>query len=90
MRQHDTGLFSVAVINMNPVHTLALELQLPTETASLSFYRFTYTSGDAQNGVVSNCTLPKPNQNEKIVVGRSAVLKDSVPPATLVVYSEYT
>ena len=89
VRQHDTGMFSVAAMNMDPSNTLELSLQLPMEAAAISLYRFTYTSGDAQKGHRSNCTLPKADPSTKVVVGKDGGLKDRVPPATLVVYSQY-
>lgn len=87
VRQHETGLFSVAALNMGS-NLLELSLQLPIEAASISLYRFTYTSGDAQQGVVGNCTLPKP-WPAKLLVNTRGLLSDTVPAQTLVVYSEY-
>ena len=62
-------------------------LQLPPAAASLSLRRLTYTAGDAQRGVVSDCELPRPGPS-KIAVDSDAVLVDTVPPLTLAVYAE--
>ena len=44
--------------------------------------------GDATDGVVKECILPKPGAN-KILVNASAILQDSVEPMSLVVWSEW-
>jgi hypothetical protein len=88
VRQHDTGLWSVAALNMDGSKSVSLSLQLPTEASSISLYRFTYTAGDAERGVVANCTLPKQGR-AMVTVGSSGLLLDTVAPSTLVVYSEY-
>lgn len=88
VRQHDSGLWSVAALNMDQTKPLSLTLELPAAAKSISMYRFTYTSGDAEKGVVSNCSLPLPAK-KKVTVGSNSVLVDTVEPRTLVVYSEY-
>ena len=48
----------------------------------------TYTFGDAEKGVVSNCLLPLPGK-VKVTVDNGSLLVDTIAPRTLVVYSEY-
>lgn len=87
VRQHDSGLWSVAALNMD-FKPLSLALQLPAAAKSISMYRFTYTFGDAEKGIVSNCSLPHA-QKQNVSVGGTSLLGDSLAPRTLVVYSEY-
>lgn len=88
VRQHDSGLWSVAALNMHQTKSLSLALELPVEAKSVAMHRFTYTFGDAEKGVVSNCSLPQAGK-EKVSVGSNSVLVDTVPARTLVVYAEY-
>lgn len=88
VQQHDSGLWSVAALNMDQTKSLSLTLELPAKAQSIAMYRFAYTFGDAEKGVVSNCSLPQPGK-QKVFVGRNSLLVDTLEARTLVVYSEY-
>jgi len=87
VQQHDTGFWSCTALNLGAT-PLTVSLPLPLKASGRSFFRFRYTAGDATDGVVKECILPKPGAN-KILVNASAILQDSVEPMSLVVWSEW-
>lgn len=60
VQQHDTKLWSVAALNVDPKVARELSLQLPAGAKSIRLHKFTYTSGDVTNGKYSDCNLPQP------------------------------